>query len=267
MKSRGSNVVLHSALGMALVGAMSLTAGCASWFGGRTADETKPVTPVSTTPVVTEPVGMGSKMPPAEPKYTPPPPPETKSYVVKKGDTLGSIATRYGVTVSELVELNGLSNPNKIRVNQEIKIPAYAKDTGKKVSSAKKNGSAGSSKKAPGSAAGGAVATKKASGPAKEKVYTVQAGDTLASIAAANGTTVSALRQANNLVSDTVPPGTKLSIPAAKPASGKVETLPAGGAAPAPAPAPVPAPAGVGLGAPVPAPAPLAPIEQTPVVE
>ncbi|MCP2727883.1 peptidoglycan DD-metalloendopeptidase family protein [Limnofasciculus baicalensis] len=44
-------------------------------------------------------------------------------YRVKPGDTLGSIARRYGLSPSELRQANGLSNPNLIRVNQALKIP------------------------------------------------------------------------------------------------------------------------------------------------
>lgn len=41
-------------------------------------------------------------------------------YVVKKGDTLFSIAKRYGTSVTKLVELNNIKNPNLIYVNQKI---------------------------------------------------------------------------------------------------------------------------------------------------
>ncbi|HBE16921.1 MAG TPA: hypothetical protein DDW51_04740 [Cyanobacteria bacterium UBA11367] len=44
-------------------------------------------------------------------------------YRVKPGDTLGSIARRYGLSPSELRQANGLTNPNLIRVNQALKIP------------------------------------------------------------------------------------------------------------------------------------------------
>ena len=45
-----------------------------------------------------------------------------KSHKVKSGDTLGSIASRYGVSVSRLKSANGL-NSNLIRVGQVLKIP------------------------------------------------------------------------------------------------------------------------------------------------
>ena len=43
-------------------------------------------------------------------------------YYVKSGDTLSGIASRYGVTVSDLVAWNGISNPNYITVGQRIVI-------------------------------------------------------------------------------------------------------------------------------------------------
>ncbi|MCD7783950.1 MAG: LysM peptidoglycan-binding domain-containing protein, partial [Firmicutes bacterium] len=44
-------------------------------------------------------------------------------YTVVKGDTLSSIAKKYGTTYQALAAYNGISNPNKISVGQEIKIP------------------------------------------------------------------------------------------------------------------------------------------------
>lgn len=46
-----------------------------------------------------------------------------KSYTVKSGDTLSGIASKYGTTVSKLVELNGIKNANLIYAGQVIKLP------------------------------------------------------------------------------------------------------------------------------------------------
>lgn len=43
-------------------------------------------------------------------------------YVVKPGNTLSGIAKQYNTTVSELVGLNGISNPNLIFVSEVLKI-------------------------------------------------------------------------------------------------------------------------------------------------
>lgn len=44
-------------------------------------------------------------------------------HVVQKGDTLYSIARRYGTTVRVLAALNGIINPNLIKVGQQIRLP------------------------------------------------------------------------------------------------------------------------------------------------
>lgn len=44
-------------------------------------------------------------------------------YKVVRGDTLGSIAKKYGYTVNELAKHNGIKNPNLIRVGQVIRFP------------------------------------------------------------------------------------------------------------------------------------------------
>jgi lysozyme len=56
------------------------------------------------------------------PTLTPSASPEI--HVVRFGETLTSIARRYGTTVTALVELNEIDNPSLIRVGQQILIPA-----------------------------------------------------------------------------------------------------------------------------------------------
>ena len=48
------------------------------------------------------------------------PPNDPVVHVVKPGDTLSSIALRYGVSASNLMLLNGLNSPNLIFVGQQI---------------------------------------------------------------------------------------------------------------------------------------------------
>jgi LysM repeat protein len=45
-------------------------------------------------------------------------------YVVRAGDTLAAIASRYGTTVAAISNANGVTNPNTIYVGQRLKIPA-----------------------------------------------------------------------------------------------------------------------------------------------
>jgi len=47
---------------------------------------------------------------------------ETREYRVVGGDTLGGIAQKHGVSVSELKDLNGLRS-DMIRLGQRLKIP------------------------------------------------------------------------------------------------------------------------------------------------
>ena len=46
------------------------------------------------------------------------------TYVVKSGDTLSGICSRYGVSWKKVASYNNLANPNKIYVGQKIIIPA-----------------------------------------------------------------------------------------------------------------------------------------------
>lgn len=47
---------------------------------------------------------------------------KTVTYTVKKGDTLSSIAKKYGTTYQAIAKDNGISNPNYIKVGQKLKI-------------------------------------------------------------------------------------------------------------------------------------------------
>ncbi|MBP0007300.1 MULTISPECIES: peptidoglycan DD-metalloendopeptidase family protein [unclassified Roseofilum] len=49
--------------------------------------------------------------------------PQPVLHQVRRGETLDSIARRYGVTRSELIRVNHITNPNLIQVNQNLKIP------------------------------------------------------------------------------------------------------------------------------------------------
>jgi LysM repeat protein len=94
------------------------------------------------------------------------------TYVVRAGDTLNSIAARFGVSPSALARANGISNPNKIYIGQRLVISGSAAPV---------------PQPKPGTTApsGG--------------IYIVQRGDTLAKIAARYHTTVSALMALNGL--------------------------------------------------------------------
>lgn len=43
-------------------------------------------------------------------------------YVVKRGDTLSGIASKYGTTYQRLAKINGIADPNKIYPGQKIRV-------------------------------------------------------------------------------------------------------------------------------------------------
>lgn len=149
-----------------------------------------------------------------------PKPATTKTYVVQSGDSISLIAQRFNVSVRDVLALNHLSSPNKLRVGQKLELPSYVNlSAPRPVVKAKPA--------APKAAAGAPKATAGAAGG-----YSVKSGDTLGGIAYRNGTTVKAIKEANHLASDRLQIGQKLVIPGGK-------ASPAAPASPAPvAPAP-----------------------------
>ena len=102
----------------------------------------------------------------------------TNSYVVKSGDTLWSIAKKYGVSVDELKEKNNLTS-NALSINQVLLIPTVLEEV-----------------------------------PEEEtgEYYTVVSGDTLYSIANKYGLTVDELKSLNNLSSNLLSVGQRLLV-------------------------------------------------------
>lgn len=52
-------------------------------------------------------------------------------YTVKRGDTLASIAWRFGLNMSDIQRKNGISNPNKILIGQKLRLKGSATTGGK----------------------------------------------------------------------------------------------------------------------------------------
>ena len=99
-------------------------------------------------------------------------------YVVKKGDSLYSIAKKYGTTVNELKSLNNLSS-NNLSIGQVLRVPKSSSSNQENVSG---------------------------------NTYVVKKGDTLYSIAKKYGLTVNELKKLNNLSSNTLNIGDVLNV-------------------------------------------------------
>jgi lipoprotein-anchoring transpeptidase ErfK/SrfK len=99
-------------------------------------------------------------------------------YTVAPGDTLSLVARKHGMTVEDLMRLNGIANAHMVWVGQKLRVSARAP--------AIEQPAAEVAERAPHLAAA-------------EGIYVVQEGDTLNAIAAAQGTTVQQLLVDNGL--------------------------------------------------------------------
>ena len=168
--------------------------GSTASSGENTSTPTQPDTPIQaeTTPET----GLGDKISNESAAY----------YIVKRGDSLWSIANAHGITVENLQDWNNLSS-NYIY-------------TGDRLAVVKPN-STGSSAETPWVPSQPESPTDPGSGDSADKkptaYYTVQRGDSLWSIATAHGITVKNLQDWNNLSSNYIYTGNRLAV--AKPSS------------------------------------------------
>jgi LysM repeat protein len=128
------------------------------------------------------------------------------TYTVKSGDTLGGIAARHGVSLSQVLSWNGLKVTSIIYPGQKIRL---------------------------GSGTAVAAAPAKTAAPAatRSASYVIKSGDTLSGIAARHGVRLADILSANRLkVTATIYPGQKLVIPgkasAVQPASSVTPLVP-----------------------------------------
>ena len=106
-----------------------------------------------------------------------------KGYIVSKGDTLAAIAAQFGMKVSDLAEYNGIANPDRISIGQEIIIP-------------------------------NSFANKKGIEADSFETYVVAAGDTLSDIADRYNVTVSSICEYSGISNpNKIYPGQELNIP------------------------------------------------------
>ena len=119
------------------------------------------------------------------PDYIPPDTnttPIATTYTVKSGDNLYTIAKKYNTTASAIMILNNLPNTN-LQIGQILKIPAT-----------------------------NTITPTKPSTPSSSNTYIVKSGDNLYSIARKFNTTVDAIKRKNNLTSNNLQIGQKLTI-------------------------------------------------------
>lgn len=107
-------VIIVAALHCAAISALLVLQGCAT---PDAREERRRVEALPELPPVLEPDPMPPVAVPAEP--------DTKTYTVREGDSVSLIAHRYNVSQSEILALNRLDDPDKIRVGQTLILPGY----------------------------------------------------------------------------------------------------------------------------------------------
>lgn len=108
---------------------------------------------------------------------------KTVTYTVQNGDTLWEIALKYGTTVQEIADINGIENPNLIFPGQVLQILENSMVEGKE---------------------------ERGTGSI---IYTVKRGDTISEIAIAYGVTVQHIVEMNDIQNlNLIYPGEKLRI-------------------------------------------------------
>lgn len=118
-------------------------------------------------------------------------------YRVANGDTLWTIARRFGVSVDAMAAANGLASPHTLRIGQVLVLPSVAQTA----------------------AAAAPVRTRRTATPTAQPAlvtYRVHSGDTLYAIARRYGTSVGAIVATNRLPSaHRLQIGQRLTVPAA----------------------------------------------------
>ena len=152
--------------------------------------------------------------------------PVTVSHKVTKGETLASIAAKYGVQAAEIRSTNGLRR-NAVRVGQVLTIANVAPDKAAEVQTqeivaanqADDKPSVENKKQTPvkkETAAKKTNASKSKSSGSKATTHTIKSGENLGKIARKYGVTVEAIKKANGMKNDNIRAGKTLTIPAKK---------------------------------------------------
>lgn len=134
MRGRDKRALAGALAGLAAVAGLAL-AGCGRLLPvpTQTAASIVEITALATeTPRPTATRRATVTPAPATPSNTPTPTATATPvyYSIKKGDTLQDIAAKFGVNVRDIQQVNGISDPRRLRVGQEIIIPARQGNAG-----------------------------------------------------------------------------------------------------------------------------------------
>jgi LysM repeat protein len=151
---------------------------------------------------------------PQQPAPAQPAAPTNGTYTVQRGDTLNKIARTFGITLQQLLSVNGITDPNRISVGQVLTIPSGNAPAPQPP--VVQNPPAQNPPAAP-------------AAPAASRTHVVRRGESLAAIGRQYGVSVTALINANGLANPNLI------------YAGMVLRVPNAGEEPAPAPVVAPA--------------------------
>ena len=127
------------------------------------------------------------------------PNPAYAQHIVRTGETLTTIANKYGTSVSKIISANNLGHSNRIASGNMLNVPLKGTRVGKTQTTAR-------------------LSHKKVTN------YKVKSGDSLYNIAKRFGTTTKAIQKQNKLSSNSLQIGQKLKIPVVKENSKRPES-------------------------------------------
>ncbi len=156
-------------------------------------------TPGATPATITPPTHLEPSAPFAAPAAA-------TEYTVLKGDSFSRIGKKHGVTAAAIAAANPGVDSTKLRIGQKLLVPPASPKPAQTV-----------------------VAENSLLSPADSghAVHVVKSGESLSKIARQHGTTIRAIRDANNLRTDRILVGQRLKLPAGKAPAKQQETAPA----------------------------------------
>jgi N-acetylmuramoyl-L-alanine amidase len=143
-------------------------------------------------------------------------PASTRVYRVTRSDTPLGIAHRHGITVSDLLRLNGWSDGRKLRAGESILVPEGDGSRGSAEKMALNDLERVWTLETQEAAEAAQVVVKETESDPQLREYSVRPGDTLSAIADNHGTTVEDLRRFNTIRNDIIKVGQNLRVPAGR---------------------------------------------------